>query len=140
MDIKKFTIKDKVYSVKPLNLFQLSKIRQDVVEDLRASFKRDVLDYSISVPEKERSKFIFDALKSKPYTDEDITNAMQTNKGIVSIISACLNESISIIEQLILTESDVLLEVFNFAMQIEEPKVEDDEKKASTPMLAMLKQ
>lgn len=123
---RKFTVQDKVYTVKALNMFQLASIRQKLIDMVKSTYKTDIIDLANAVPEKDRSKFIFDALKAKSYSEEELNTLMTSSLGVNLILSMALHEPIEFITKLINDQIDneILVDIFNFVLQIDGAPVE----------------
>lgn len=126
---KSFTILDKVYKVKRFNLFELSSVRQTIIDSLEAQYKKDVVELSVAVPDADRTKFILQALKTNKVNEESIRDAMMSRDGITKILSIALKLADNEILNLLANEDciDVLLDIFKFVLDFKDETYENDE-------------
>ena len=128
---RKFTILDKIYSVKQLSLFDISNLRESIIAHKKAVYKLDVAEMASVLPERDRAKVILETIKNYSVTDEDIQAEMVSKFGVVEALSLGLKIAKDVIEKLLSNDDlqNVLWDAYCHIMGIQSApeidKVED---------------
>lgn len=126
---KTFKVGEETLEVKKCSVLDLARIRQNVIDTIKTSWKKDMAEVVIALPEKERTNFMLKALSIQTPSDEQISQYMMGINGIVAVVSVVLDKTEKEIQLLIQKDAEVVYNIFEFSMDVENKEEEQEEDK-----------
>lgn len=117
---RKFVVGGKAVAVRRMSMFDLARARSDIIDDLKAQRRAELVELAKSLPEKERARFLVEAIKCGGPTEEEVGASMSSGKGLASVLSVALGIALQEVGKLLAdpAEHPVLQQVFEFVLDV----------------------
>jgi len=133
---KVFEVGDEKIEAKKCSVLVLFEVWQIISDIIKRNWKKDIIDVIGSLQEKDKSKFLIDALKTQQPSQDQINEYMMTIDGVITVLSLALKKDIATIKALIQKDAEKMYEIYAYILDITEKKdteeaeeVEEDKKK-----------
>ena len=133
---KVFEVGEEKIEAKKCSILVLFEVWQIISDIIKRNWKKDIIDVIGSLQEKDKSKFLIDALKTQQPSQDQINEYMMTIDGVITVLSLVLKKDIATIKALIQKDAEKMYEIYAYILDITEKKdteeaeeVEEDKKK-----------